>query len=201
MNGKVWLIIILTLFLWADLSAEESPVAQGTFMIDGRIRLSSTWGDDFSVDKTQNIVFTPSVMYFPISGFAIGGRFNIQHYDVYGFDMKQSFLGLGAGYYAKIGEKNNYLYSELSFGLIGLDQDGYSDGSGQEYGIGFGFLNFIGRNLAVKGGLEYIIQKIDRGPYRTDYFPLFKAGEIQDSDDKLEGRITQIVFGLSYFVH
>jgi len=201
MNAKVWLSIILVISLWAGLSAQESPVGKGTFMIDGSIRLSSTWGDDFTVDKTQNIVFTPSVMYFPLSNFAIGGRINIQHYDLYGFGVKRDFLGLGTGFYVKMGRKENYIYSELSAGLIRLDIDGYTDGSGYEYGIGFGFLNFVTDNIAVRGGLDYTIQKIERGPYRVDYFPFFKAADDQDLDDKLEGRITQIVVGLSYFIY
>jgi hypothetical protein len=200
MNAKVWLNIVLVISLWAGLSAQESPVGKGTFMIDGSMRLSSTWGDDFTVERSSNFVFTPSVMYFPVSSFAIGGRINIESYKLYGYKVRRAFLGPQIGFYVRMGKKQNYIYSELSFGFISMEFDNGREGYGAEYGVGLGFLNFVSKHIAVKGGVEFIKQSVDE-INDIVFYPNFKVDHTYNGHGDLDGSITQFVAGLSYFIY
>jgi hypothetical protein len=200
MNAKVWLCIVLAMFWWADLNAQDSPVGQGTFMIDGSLRLASSWGDDFTAERSANFVFTPSVLYFPVSSFAIGGRINIENYKLYGYEVKRAFLGPQMGFYIRMGKKQNYIYSEFSFGFISMEFDNDREGVGVEYGVGLGFLNFVSKHIAVKGGVDFIKQSVDE-INDIVFYPSFKVNHAYNGGDDLDGSITQFVVGLSYFIY
>ncbi len=200
MNAKVWLSIVPVMFLWVNLCAQDSPVSKGTFMIDGSLRLTSSWGDDFTAERSSNFVFTPSVMYFPVLSFAIGGRINIENYRLYGYKVKRAFLGPQMGFYIRMRKKQNYIYSEFSFGFISMEFDNDREGVGVEYGVGLGFLNFVSKHIAVKGGMEFVKQSVDE-INDIVFYPNFKADHAYNGGDDLDGSITQFVVGLSYFIY
>jgi hypothetical protein len=190
MRGKYIISAILLLILAgvSIMRAEDDPIGKGSYLIGGMFGVAFVGGDLYgNPDDAYQVRIELDWQRFFVPKLAIGlrGLFDYEQ----AFEDKKTIRGIGpaVSYYLGLMDYNTYAFveSSLMYTFITFDT-----GSGDEeitslsYDASIGFAQFLVKNIALVGKLEYRHTTLD-----------------YDQDEDLEENEVGVAFGLRAFIY
>jgi len=175
-------VISLANAAWAD-----GPIDKGSYMIGGLLGVAFFGGELYGdPDDAYQIRIELDWQRFFVPKLAIGlrGLFDYEQAN----ENKKTMRGIGpvASYYLGLVDKNTYAFIEGSFmyTFINLDTGSDVEITSLTYEASIGFAQFLVKNIALVGKLEYRHTTLD-----------------YDSDEDLEENEFGVAFGLRAFIY
>jgi hypothetical protein len=189
MRGKYIISAILLLILAgvSIMRAEDDPIGKGSYLIGGMFGVAFVGGDLYgNPDDAYQVRIELDWQRFFVPKLALGlrGLFDYQQAN----EDKKTMRGIGpvASYYLGLVDKNSYAFIEGSFiyTLINLDTGSDEEITSLSYEASIGFAQFLVKNIALVGKLEYRHTTLD-----------------YDSNEDLEENEFGVAFGLRAFIY
>ncbi len=190
MNTRnVFAMVLLTAVIGlANPARADGPIDKGSYMIGGLLGVAFVGGDLYGdPDDAYQIKIELDWQRFFVPKLALGfgGVFDYQQAG----EDKKTMRGIGpvASYYLGLVDQNTYAFIEGSFmyTAISIDREvGGDDITSLTYTGSVGFAQFLVKNIALVGKLEYRHTTLD-----------------YDSDEDLEENEFGVAFGLRAFIY
>jgi hypothetical protein len=155
--------IVVSLFLFNNLFAQEYASDKGAMIINGSASFSSMGGqlyEDSGHKRTTNLSLIPSVDYFLLRNLFVGGTLEYTSRNQSGATSYTAGVGPDIGYVA--GKPESKVFPFITTGLLYLwGPGGYST---NEYFIGVGVIVPVQKHIGITFGATYHSEKINNTP-------------------------------------
>jgi len=186
---KVFLSVVLFFFFASTVFAGDYAVDKGSALVSGTFSFANASGDLYEEDgnSATTISLNPSVLYFVIPNFAVGGNFLLAHTSQGDASMSALAIGPKVAYF--IGGPNSKVYPYFGAGFAYVRQS-VSLGGGDDFTIS-------GTKISLGAGAAVMVKPhwalVFEGAYNLDNMK-------PENEESVSGNIFAVSVGIAGFI-